>query len=350
MDEIRSTLFSAGLRRLLTEALQPGEHVLWQSQPDGVARVMMWRFLWWVGFPWLLLTAIAISRGWTGQATAPLLMVGIAMIAAPFVMLLFDMQTLCAITNRRALIVRTAWGERTVGATRFGDMDKTIRDSRHRPRRRPSEFRVGKVDPLSGYRLHRPLRVPLHPKPFRGTGYSGACTWSKALSEPAGKPHQAYSGHGTPSFMLWPQNFTLLAIKADQHPASHGWDKNMLKAFFTTAALLLVLAPPAALAQRAGDAALGAVAGAVVLGPVGAVAGAFVGYTAGPSISRSWGLEGSRSSRQRRQASRDVRGARAEAVGPVANSAGQTERGGRAASYPVPNPPRSKAPPVQTLE
>ena len=65
----------------------------------------------------------------------------------------------------------------------------------------------------------------------------------------------------------------------------------MIKAF-ATAALLLVLAPSAALAQRAGDAALGAVAGAVVLGPVGAVAGAFVGYTAGPSISRSWGLEG----------------------------------------------------------
>ena len=117
----------------------------------------------------------------------------------------------------------------------------------------------------------------------------------------------------------------------------------MIKAF-TTAALLLALAPSAALAQRAGDAALGAVAGAVVLGPVGAVAGAFVGYTAGPSISRSWGLEGSRSSRHRRHSSRDsVRGARAEAVAPA-------ERSGRVTSHPVPNPPRSKAPPVQTLE
>jgi hypothetical protein len=108
--------------------------------------------------------------------------------------------------------------------------------------------------------------------------------------------------------------------------------------------LLLALAPSAALAQRAGDAALGAVAGAVVLGPVGAVAGAFVGYTAGPSISRSWGLEGSRSTRHRRHSSRDsVRGARAEAVAPA-------ERSGRITSHPVPNPPRSKAPPVQTLE
>ena len=122
---------------------------------------------------------------------------------------------------------------------------------------------------------------------------------------------------------------------------------------YSIAALLLVLVPSSVLAQRAGDAALGAVAGAVVLGPVGAVAGAFVGYTAGPSISRSWGMEGSRSSRHRRQASRDrVRGARAEAVGPPPSSAGQAERSGHVTSRPVPNPPRSasKLPPVQTLD
>ena len=126
----------------------------------------------------------------------------------------------------------------------------------------------------------------------------------------------------------------------------------MIKAAYAIAALLLVLVPSSVRAQRAGDTALGALAGAVVLGPVGAVAGAFVGYTAGPSISRSWGLEGSRSSRHRRHSSRErVRGARAEAVAPAATAAGgQAERGGRATSYPVPNPPRSTAPPVQTLE
>jgi len=123
----------------------------------------------------------------------------------------------------------------------------------------------------------------------------------------------------------------------------------MIKAYIT-AAVLLVLAPSAALAQRAGDAALGAVAGAVVLGPVGAVAGAFVGYTAGPSISRSWGLDRSRSSRHRRQASKDsVRGARAEAIGPgdaaparVATSSNAAPR--RAA------PAKPSFPPVQTLD
>jgi hypothetical protein len=42
--------------------------------------------------------------------------------------------------------------------------------------------------------------------------------------------------------------------------------------------------------ERTGDAALGALAGAVVLGPIGLVAGAAVGYTTGPSIASSWGL------------------------------------------------------------
>ena len=51
------------------------------------------------------------------------------------------------------------------------------------------------------------------------------------------------------------------------------------------------LVPVAAQAQeRLGDAALGAVSGALVAGPVGLVAGGIVGFTAGPSIASSWGL------------------------------------------------------------
>ena len=127
----------------------------------------------------------------------------------------------------------------------------------------------------------------------------------------------------------------------------------MIKAY-ATAAMLLVIAPSAALAQRAGDAALGAVAGAIVLGPIGAVAGAFVGYSAGPSISRSWGLDGSRSSRQRQQASKDgVRGARAEAVD--AGGSGATNQASRVAtsrSEGTRAKPNAKTsfPPVQTLD
>jgi hypothetical protein len=64
------------------------------------------------------------------------------------------------------------------------------------------------------------------------------------------------------------------------------------------------LAPIAAGAQeRAGDAALGALSGALVGGPIGLVAGGVVGFTAGPSIARSWGLR-NRHYRARRTASR----------------------------------------------
>ena len=126
MDEIRSTLFSAKLQRLLAEALQRGERVLWQGQPDAVADMMMWRFLWWIGFPWLTLAVVATAKGWIDQSAMFFLLSGVMMIAAPLVMLLYDWQTLCVITNRRALILRTAWGKPTVKGTSFEDMDATF--------------------------------------------------------------------------------------------------------------------------------------------------------------------------------------------------------------------------------
>jgi len=57
------------------------------------------------------------------------------------------------------------------------------------------------------------------------------------------------------------------------------------------AAIAIALAPSVVRAQeRVGDTALGELSGAVVLGPVGAVAGAVVGYSAGPAIASSWGM------------------------------------------------------------
>lgn len=62
-----------------------------------------------------------------------------------------------------------------------------------------------------------------------------------------------------------------------------------MKIIIAVAAVALGLGSSHARAQeRVGDAALGALSGAVVLGPVGLVAGAVIGYTAGPSIARSW--------------------------------------------------------------
>jgi len=65
-----------------------------------------------------------------------------------------------------------------------------------------------------------------------------------------------------------------------------------MKKIVVAAVIAIWCVPSAALAgERVGDAALGALSGAVVLGPVGAIAGAVIGYTAGPSIADSWGLK-----------------------------------------------------------
>jgi hypothetical protein len=92
--------------------------------------------------------------------------------------------------------------------------------------------------------------------------------------------------------------------------------------------------------ERAGDAALGALSGAVVLGPVGAVAGAFIGYSAGPSIARSWGWRRSASSSRTRRAARD--GAATQVSANVSSP-----QPVRAASLPA---KRGAPPPVQALE
>jgi hypothetical protein len=64
-----------------------------------------------------------------------------------------------------------------------------------------------------------------------------------------------------------------------------------MRKLLAVAAVVLTFAPLRVVAQeRGGDAALGAISGAVVFGPLGAVAGALVGYTAGPNIAHSWGM------------------------------------------------------------
>ncbi|MGJ4913262.1 hypothetical protein ACQR10_06475 [Bradyrhizobium sp. HKCCYLRH2060] len=121
-----------------------------------------------------------------------------------------------------------------------------------------------------------------------------------------------------------------------------------------TAALALTLTASAAMADehRGGDAALGALSGAVVFGPVGAVAGAVVGYTAGPSIARSWGFRRSRAARSQ-QVRRPVRDSQAA----MTESQQQPQAAPRSAPSPArtiavapPAPRGPVAPPVQTLE
>src|SRR5262245_30847848 len=110
-------------------------------------------------------------------------------------------------------------------------------------------------------------------------------------------------------------------------------------------AMAMMVSSAAVAGERSTSAALGAVSGAVVLGPIGAVAGAFIGYTAGPSMARAWGVRGGNSSARqpRRTASNDGRpyhesqaAMRAPAAAPAAAAPAQKTA--------------SKSPPVQPLE
>jgi hypothetical protein len=130
----------------------------------------------------------------------------------------------------------------------------------------------------------------------------------------------------------------------------------MNKALITAIVLVAGIPAGAAAQERAGDAALGAVSGAVVLGPVGAVAGAFIGYAAGPSIAQSWGLRGSRSAHRRhpprRAANRGVAPA-SQGTREAMNSNGQMRAAGAApvqATPSAPAPAPTSPPPVQGFD
>jgi hypothetical protein len=101
--------------------------------------------------------------------------------------------------------------------------------------------------------------------------------------------------------------------------------------------------------ERAGDAALGAVSGAVVLGPVGAVAGA----VAGPTIAHSWGL---RRSGSRFHARRTTQLAKSDPRSLKQNSNTQSDAtqnasiqgSGEQAAVKVSSPPPIKSPEIPT--
>src|SRR6266446_6722162 len=146
-----------------------------------------------------------------------------------------------------------------------------------------------------------------------------------------------------------PSNRTIVGPQFEGHLQHHNVRREpQMKRLVLASAIFLTLAPALALAEgRGGDAALGALSGAVVFGPVGAVAGAVVGYTAGPSIARSWGLRGSsRRDTQSRVKTRTVtpRAANPQLVqnGPAPSASSSVVQNGPASSA------SSSPPPVQT--
>jgi hypothetical protein len=107
--------------------------------------------------------------------------------------------------------------------------------------------------------------------------------------------------------------------------------------------LALMVSTSAIAGERTTDTALGAIAGAVVLGPIGAAAGAFIGYTAGPSMSRAWGVRGrSSSARQTRRTASNEQ--------PAYRESQPAMREPSAAPAAAAAPKAPKAPPVQPLE
>ncbi len=127
-----------------------------------------------------------------------------------------------------------------------------------------------------------------------------------------------------------------------------------MKTVLAAIASLALLSSASPAHERACSAALGALSGAVVLGPVGAVAGAVVGYTAGPSIARSWGLRRSSTKSRRQSSKRGYRGRTTvsdsgRAPGAQTESRNATSTAAMAAE-PRAVPPKVTLPPVQALD
>src|ERR1700748_2755507 len=120
----------------------------------------------------------------------------------------------------------------------------------------------------------------------------------------------------------------------------------MKRVVFAIAILWFALMSPRADADehRGGDAALGALSGAVVFGPVGAIAGAAVGYAAGPSIAHSWGFRRSdHAARKSKAAKADTQPAEARVTttGAAVPAAAPKAAAGSGASAPKISAPKT---------
>ena len=126
-----------------------------------------------------------------------------------------------------------------------------------------------------------------------------------------------------------------------------------MKKTLAIAAVAFTLTPQVAAAgERPADAALGALSGALVFGPVGLVAGAVVGYTAGPSISH--GLRRGETRQARRSSSYESRAAMGDPQPAPPDTAPRAAPAAPQATAAAPVPAArssvTSAPPVQPLE
>ena len=93
---------------LLADKLEPGERVLYAVRPDIWVTLRNKMFLLWIGLPWCIGVLGLFCAGRASPVIAvPLAMIGIAMVAAPIIMAIDTQYTVYAITDRRAMIVRS---------------------------------------------------------------------------------------------------------------------------------------------------------------------------------------------------------------------------------------------------
>ncbi len=137
------------LLTLLDKTLQDDERVIWQGRPDAWTNMMMLRFLWWFGVPWLTLAAVGIHLGWIDESAFFFLSTGAVMLGGPVALYIRDMQTLFVITDRRALILRTAWGKKVADSTYYESMDKKLEIL-------PISGHVGHLNFASGVSIRKP--------------------------------------------------------------------------------------------------------------------------------------------------------------------------------------------------
>jgi hypothetical protein len=127
MVKWRTSTVAPGRLAALAGVLNPGETVQWAGGPDLFAALQSTRWLWWVGIPW---TAIAltiwfsgfIADGWQMFVIAP----GLALTAAPVVIMFFAKGTTYAITNRRVIIKHDTVSKQRLVTVDFEDMDDKL--------------------------------------------------------------------------------------------------------------------------------------------------------------------------------------------------------------------------------
>jgi hypothetical protein len=122
-----SSFVPAPRRTAIKALLTSGETVQWIGVPDPVSAFRSQLVFWWIGVPWTAVALILffsgfISEGWTPFVVMP----GLALVAAPFLLAFYADGTVYALTNQRAIVVHDALGKKQIVSVPFEDMNERL--------------------------------------------------------------------------------------------------------------------------------------------------------------------------------------------------------------------------------